>query len=124
MSIIDNAKEVVEIIRKLDNRDLYRKILDLQGEIIDLTHENRSLAEKNRDLKEKLSLSKRMTFKKPFYYQKDDPVPFCPRCWEAKELPIHLIEFDRPDAETTVYKCPNCDKRYRDKHPPEFIFKE
>ena len=120
MSIIDNVKEVVEIIRKLDNMDLYRKILDLQREIIDLTHENRSLAEANRDLKEKLSLSKKMKFKKPFYYQKDDPVPFCPRCWEISRLTVHLTGPEDWD-DRHKYKCPGCDHQFFDEKRPTLI---
>jgi hypothetical protein len=120
MSIIGDVKEVAELIQKLDNMELYQKILNLQGQIIELTHENWSLQEKNKKLREKLSVSKKMKFKKSLYYQENDPVPFCPLCWEAKKLPIHLIEFDRPDANTTVYKCHNCSKSFTEKHPPMF----
>ncbi len=57
MSIISNAKEIADLIQKLGNAELYRKILDLQGEIINLTGENRSLKEENQELKRSLKIS-------------------------------------------------------------------
>lgn len=91
--------------------ELYQKILNLQGQIIELTHENRSLEEKNKKLKETLSLSKKMTFKKPFYLQEDDPVPFCPLCWEAEKIPIHLTGPVQTDFGPS-YDCPRCIKDF------------
>ena len=34
MSIIANAKEITELVKKLDDIELYRKIMELEGEII------------------------------------------------------------------------------------------
>jgi hypothetical protein len=111
MSIIDNAKEIADLIKKYDNLDLYRKILDLQGEIISLTDEKRDLEEEVKKLKETLSLSKKMTFKKPFYLQEDDPVPFCPLCWEAEKIPIHLTGPVQASSGPS-YDCPRCNKYF------------
>jgi hypothetical protein len=112
MSIIDNAKEIADLIKKYDNMDLYRKILDLQGEIINLTEEKRTLEDENRNLKETLSLRKKMTYKKPYYFQEGDEVPFCPLCYERDGIPIHMKGPSRSASGKTYYFCENCNKSF------------
>jgi len=46
MSIISDVKELVELSKKIDNAELSRKIVKLEGEVIELTKENRELQEK------------------------------------------------------------------------------
>ncbi len=107
MSIISNAKEISDLIQKLGNQELYRKILDLQGEIINLTGENHTLKEENQELKRSLKLSKEMTFKQPFYYAEGDQVPFCPKCWEVDKIAVHMMTGTRLEGRTPHY-CPHC----------------
>lgn len=45
MKIIDDAKNIADIIKELGRMDLYEKILELRGQIVDLTNENNSLVE-------------------------------------------------------------------------------
>jgi hypothetical protein len=39
MGLIENVKDVVSLVQKMDNIDLYRKILDLQADALRLTTE-------------------------------------------------------------------------------------
>jgi hypothetical protein len=48
MSIVSDAKELVDLIRKLDDAELLRKIVKLEEEVNELTYENRELHEKLR----------------------------------------------------------------------------
>ena len=107
MSIIDNVKEVADLIKKAGDIELYRKIVELEGEIIELTRQKRGLEEKNEELGKLLNTQKAMVFKKPFFYQGDDPHPYCPKCWEADKKSIHL---DGPQDMLggPRYDCPNC----------------
>ena len=50
MGIIDNVKETVTLIQKIDNIDLYRKVLDLQSEVM-------AVVEENTELKRRLRIS-------------------------------------------------------------------
>ena len=50
MSIIDNAKEIALLVKKLGDIDLYRKIVELEGEIIELTREKRQVEERLADI--------------------------------------------------------------------------
>jgi hypothetical protein len=117
MSIIDNVKDIAELIKKLGHTDLCRKILDLEEEIVALTRQIRSLEEENEELKKTLSLIKKMKSKKPFYFQDGDPVPFCPRCWEKDKNPVHLIGPVKLAAGRR-YGCPNCKEFFIDKDMP------
>ena len=39
MSIIENTKEIAELVKKLGNIDLYKRIVELQGEIIEISRQ-------------------------------------------------------------------------------------
>lgn len=67
MSIIDNAKEVADLIKAAENTEHYRKIVELEGEIIELTRQNRKLEETVEEQKSLLALKEKMIWKNPFY---------------------------------------------------------
>lgn len=51
MSFYDAFKDALDIARKADNIDLYRKLLDLSKDALDLQNEVYKLSEENRVLK-------------------------------------------------------------------------
>lgn len=91
MSIISNAKEIADVIKKLGDIELYRKIVELEGEIIELTRANHSLELRVEELTRTLTIKQKLTFKAPFYYAENDHVPYCPKCWESESKAIHLV---------------------------------
>ena len=68
MSIITNAKEIADLVKKLGDVELYRKIIELEGEIIDLTRLNRTLEERVEELSSFLKIKNDMRFEAPFYF--------------------------------------------------------
>lgn len=107
MSIVSDVKEVADLIKKIGDVELYRKIVELQGEVTDLSTENYTLRQENQELKRSLKLGKEMTYKKPLYYIEPDPNPFCPKCWEVDKVAVHMITALRDQGKTHHY-CPNC----------------
>ena len=107
MSVIDHVKDIASLVKAIGNMDLYRQILDLQSEILDLTQEKRDIEARVQDIEEKLSFSKKIAFSSPFYFAEGDPIPYCPRCWEAERKAIH---FPTPfnSAAGPRYNCPEC----------------
>jgi hypothetical protein len=99
MGIIDNLRETVSLVQKVDNLELYRQIISLQLEVMALVEENRSL-------KRRLELSEQLVLKDNAYWRKDGDrpdIPFCMRCWDSESKLIRLVV-------TTGFEpnCPNC----------------
>jgi len=94
MSIISDTKEIVELIQKVDNADLYRKIIDLQGEIYEMHGANMELKEKVRELEQQLIIVRELDFNEQdgYYYKEGEPVPYCSTCWENDRKAIHLTK--------------------------------
>ena len=111
MGIVSNAKEIADLVKKLGDIELYRKIVELEGEIIELTGENHALETRVRELTATLTTSQEIIFKEPFYYVEDDPVPFCPRCWEGDKVTIHLVNGGLFEGETK-FECVQCKHTY------------
>ena len=125
MSIISNAKEVAELVKKLGNVDLYRRIVDLEGEIIELSGENHTLKERIAALEKDLKVRAELKFEGGVYWRIDGQTkegPFCQRCYDAdgKLLRLHPRTADGydsrsnrvlPDAEH-YFKCFQCNAIY------------
>jgi hypothetical protein len=109
MSIINNAKEIADLIKKVGDAELYRKIVELEGEIVDLTREKREAETEVERLREGLYTKGKMTFKRRFYFMEDDPIPYCPKCWEVDRIAVHL---DGPDINFGYYTCHSCEETF------------
>ena len=122
MSIIEDLKEIADLAKKYNDDELSQKIAKLEEEIVELTLHAGSLEEENQELKRTFSVIKRMKFKKPFYFQEDDPIPFCPRCWEKDRKPVHLLGPVKV-ASGLRYGCPHCKEFFvdQDKGPSPTI---
>jgi DNA integrity scanning protein DisA with diadenylate cyclase activity len=91
MSILDNVKEVADLVKKVGDVELYRKIVELEGEVVELTRSKRALELKVEELEGLLSFSKKLMFKNHFYFAEGDEVPYCARCWELRKQAVHLF---------------------------------
>lgn len=102
MGIVDNVKEVADLVKKMGDVELYRKIIELEEQVFSLNRTNREQEDEIAALHMRLSFSSSLTYKSPFYYADEDPVPFCPKCWESESKAIHLVGWDRN------FECPQC----------------
>jgi hypothetical protein len=107
MGVIENMKDIADLIKKAGDIELYRKIVESEGAVIELTRENRELEERVGELEKTLAFRKQMSFKQPFWYQEGDETPFCPACYEAKDRAIHLTFVSE-----TRWDCPSCNHCY------------
>ncbi len=58
MGVIENLRDIADLIKKAGDLDLYRKIIESEGAVIELTRENRRLEEKVSELGKTLELQK------------------------------------------------------------------
>ena len=111
MGILDNAKEVANVVQEIHNLPLYQRVLSLYSDIISLVEENNRLRDENKKLSETIALRKVMIFRAPFFYQDGDQTPFCPACWEGNQKAAHLM-FSHEEATLTRWDCPTCKQMY------------
>lgn len=109
MGIIENAKDAVKLVQKIDNIELYRKILDLQSEAIELIEQSKLKDERITKLKNALRAKGKMVCKDSAYYLTDDKGeiidgPFCTKCFDTDQDTIRIV------AHTTggQVKCLKC----------------
>ncbi|MBZ5627003.1 MAG: hypothetical protein LAQ69_51260 [Acidobacteriia bacterium] len=109
MSIISNAREIADVVKKLGNIDLYRKIVDLEGEIIELTGQNHLLLEKIGDLEKALKTKAQLLFEKNVYWLAEAQAkdgPYCQRCYDVAGKLVRLQPWD------DLWACFECKQHY------------
>lgn len=80
MAIIDDAKKIAESVKQMGDAVLYEQIVSLQSEISSLAGHNFEVETELLGLKAKLKVEKELEFRQPYYWRKNDVVPFCPKC--------------------------------------------
>lgn len=106
MGILDNAKDVAELIKKYNDQELYQKIIDLRDEIFSLKEENLAQKERIKILEDELSIKNNLIYDKPYYWLKDSDSkdgPFCQKCWDADKKLIRL-----QGRSNDIWKCHQC----------------
>jgi len=107
MGVVENMKDVADLIKKLGDIDLNRRILNLEEEVLDLSREKRRADEKVEELERALNLKQNLLFEDNYYYiQRGDAKegPYCSACWDRNKnlIRIHSGMFG--------YGCPVCIK--------------
>lgn len=90
MGIIDNARELADLIKKIGDAELYSKIVDLKSQVVTLAGRNYEVEAELRDANAKLAQREQLKYREPYCWADGDDVPFCPTCWENGEKAIHL----------------------------------
>lgn len=95
MSIIDNARDLAELIKKYNDQDLYQRIVTLREEILELREENIALKEEATRLKNAQTIAAKLIRKGNRYFMEDDQKeerPFCLTCWDSDRKLVSLLE--------------------------------
>jgi len=113
MGILDNAKEVANLIKKYNDQDLYQKIIDLRDEIFNIREENQQLKERVNELERAEDISAKLEKRDNVYYrtdrEEDQAGPFCMTCWDADRKLINLNQIERLGKK--INTCIICQKR-------------
>ena len=118
MDPLNTLKDISALVKKYNDLELMRRIVDLQQEVFDLQQTNLDLQKQIAALRESRQAEGSMIPRPPFnyYYRDGDPVPFCPKCWENDKKPIHLPESE-PWSGGIRRDCRVCNETYWEKPP-------
>jgi hypothetical protein len=111
LGVVDNVKDIADLVKKIGDIELYKKILALEVEVMDLTRDKRRADDKVEELERTLQFKAKLTFAEPFYWLDNDKTPYCPACWEDKHKGIHLVASYEREQEGR-FDCPTCKKMY------------
>jgi hypothetical protein len=114
MGVIENMREVAELVKQIGDIELNRKIVHLEKEVHELTRDKIRLETKLHEAETLLRKKQDLKFIEPFYYAEGDEIPHCPACWSAKDIAVHLLFVSNRENETR-WDCPHCKHNYYDK---------
>ena len=112
MGVVENMKDVADLVKRFNDIDLNRRILTLENEVLDLSREKRRAEERIEELERALRFNKELVFRKSFYYLEGDETPYCAGCWEGRRAAIHLHHARNSSATEDVMHCPACRNDY------------
>jgi hypothetical protein len=112
MGVVENMKDVADLVKKFNDIELNRRILDLENQVLDLARAKRRGEETIEELERTLKFKGELVFREPFYLLQGDTTPFCPNCWEKDHRAIHVV-YMWTDGGVTRRDCPNCKTEYR-----------
>jgi len=117
MDIRNEIKFLAKQIKKIDDVEMHKRILDVQAEILIMQEENKKLSEENSSLKEevsqlkeKLKITHSIKLENSLYWvpdsKGDKSGPYCPNCWSTRQV---LVRMTKDSVRNRSYnKCPEC----------------
>ena len=102
----DIIRKIADIIKKVNNKDLYVELSNISLEVYELQKSRVELEKENDKLKKYIKISKEiLRHEEPVITKKDDEylTYYCARCWDSDNK---LIQVNCNDDGT--FKCPQC----------------
>jgi hypothetical protein len=113
MGVVDNVKDIADLVKKIGDIELYKKILALEMDVMELTRDKARADGKIEDLERALKFKSDLQFRDPYYWIEGDPTPFCPACWDSKRVAARVVRIKQPFKYDKV-QCPSCKNIYND----------
>jgi hypothetical protein len=111
MGVVENMKDVADLVKKFNDIELNRRILNLENEVLDLSRDKRRAEEKVEELERAFKFSKELVLRDGFYWAEGDTTGFCTACWDAKHLAVHVTRLPLPVGNCR-FQCPHCKAPY------------
>lgn len=120
MNIIQNVKEISDLIKKYNDQELYQKIVELREEILNLKEENLQLKERLSSIDQQSAHAEHLDRRGNVYYLTNDDGtengPYCMFCWdyERKLVNLSISRYrDRSGVTHESYTCSICAARIK-----------
>ena len=117
MGVVENVQRVADLVRKFNDIELNRRILELETEVLDLTRDKRRGDERVEELERALRFKEQLAFREPFYWIERDSTPFCAKCWEHERIAVH-VQYSHAVNAQQFWDCPNCKFRFKSRGVP------
>jgi hypothetical protein len=108
MSIIGDGLELLGLIDKARNADLYKQLGDWIDKVRILQIENDRLLTEQKELREQRRFKGVLERVDGHTFVQGDSEEICPRCAEADSKPLHLIPVHSKHAPFQKAGCPDC----------------
>jgi hypothetical protein len=108
MSLIGDGLELMGLLDKARNAELYKQLGDWIDKVRVLQLENDRLLTEQRELKEQLRFKGIVERIKGHMFVQGDNEEICPRCAEVNNRPIHLVPMHSKHAPFQKAFCPEC----------------
>jgi hypothetical protein len=85
MGVVDNVKDIADLVKKIGDIELYKKILALEEEVMDLTRDKRRADDRIEELERTLNIRQDIIFRDGEYFltrNGREEGPFCSLCWD------------------------------------------
>lgn len=117
MNALESLKGLASMVKRINDIELYSKIIDFQTEVFELIEENHELKQEIKSLKQNIEILKQeelleneLCFKGHFYYkttEKEEDGPYCSSCWDnnRKLIRAHISD----SMGFNIGRCPICD---------------
>ncbi len=112
MAIYEMIKDAASLVRKMDNIDLYKKLLDIGEQALDLQNENANLKKEIERLNDIKKIEEDIQPQiEPYFTLKSDKDVinryFCTTCWAREKTTIQMYY----DGDRKLM-CPSCKTRF------------
>lgn len=110
MTILDKLNNIIESIKKTEDKKLYESMLDLQKDAENLVNENSKLKKELRALRFENDSNNELLQLGDVYFLKSEEFdldgPFCLKCWDERHELVKLHVTGGFDY--SIGSCPKC----------------
>jgi hypothetical protein len=94
MSLLQDAKAVVELAHQMGNMDLYKRLVELQGQVVELAQRNLELEQELAEITKAGDLGAKLQIREDAYWLPRDGQqpdgPFCMTCWDVDNKLVRM----------------------------------
>jgi hypothetical protein len=117
MSLIGEGMEILNLINKAQNAELYKQIGEWIDKVEKLQLRVDQLSDENKVLKEEVRFKGILERINGHTFLQGDDDEICPGCAEANSKPIHLIPHHSKHAPFQKAWCPKCQTEFQHNVP-------
>lgn len=117
-AVLTALRGFAEFAKRAHDADVLNHVLLFQEAYNEERRARMQLEEEVDALRKKVEFATSLTFNGIFYRALNDPIPFCPHCWETEREARHLMGVHRSSYGTSwphlwsMYKCTRCDNMF------------